>query len=180
MILRPSIVFGPEDQFFNRFAGMARFGPILPILGARKKFQPVFVDDVALAAVKGITGETAPGVYELGGPEVDTFEGLMRQMLAVIRRRRIVIGMPFWAGRALATVFSLANRITLGLTPQPVTRDQVRSLAYDNVVAERAKGFAELGIVPTSTEAILPTYLWRFRPSGQYAAIKESARNLRP
>jgi uncharacterized protein YbjT (DUF2867 family) len=179
VILRPSIIFGPEDQFFNRFAGMARFGPILPILGASTRFQPVYVDDVAKAAVKGLTGEAEPGVYELGGPDVDTFRDLMTQMLQVIRRRRVVWGMPSWLGRLMASGFRLANLLSLGIIPRPVTGDQVASLAYDNVVADGARGFEALGIAPTSLEAVVPSYLWRFRPSGQYDAIKESARNLR-
>ena len=179
VILRPSIVFGPEDQFFNRFAGMARFGPVLPIIGARTRFQPVYVDDVAHAAVKGLTGEAEPGVYELGGPDVDTFRELMQQMLRMIRRRRLIWGMPFWLGRIIASCFRFANMATLGLVPRPVTRDQVADLARDNVVAEGAKGFPDLGITPTSLEAVVPYYIWRFRPSGQYDAIKESARNLR-
>ena len=179
VILRPSIIFGPEDEFFNRFAGLARFGPILPIIGARTRFQPVYVDDVARAAVKGLTGEAEPDTYELGGPDVDTFRELMQQMLRMIRRRRLIWGMPFWLGRIMATCFRLANLVTLGLFPRPVTRDQVANLARDNVVAGGARGFADLGITPTSLEAVLPSYIWRFRPSGQYDAIKESARNLR-
>ena len=179
VILRPSIVFGPEDKFFNRFAGMARLGPFLPVIGAKTRFQPVYVDDVAKAAVKGATGEAAPGIYELGGPDVDTFRELMEQMLATIRRRRLIASVPFWMGNLMAGGFGLLNTLTLGLSPQPVIKDQVRSLRRDNVVSEGAKGFADLGIVPTAMEAVLPSYLWRFRPSGQYAVIKESARNLR-
>lgn len=179
VILRPSIIFGPEDKFFNRFAGMARFGPILPILGAGTRFQPVYVDDVAQAAVKGLVGEAEPGIYELGGPEVDTFRDLMAKMLRMIRRRRVVWGMPFWLGHIMASGFRLANLVSLGLVPRPVTRDQVLSLAHDNVVSGNAEGLEDLGIAPTSLEAVVPSYLWRFRPSGQYDAIKESARNLR-
>lgn len=179
VILRPSIMFGPEDQFFNRFADMSRYGPFLPVVGAGTRFQPVYVDDVARAAVLGATGEAAPGVYELGGPDVDTFRELMQQMLQIIRRRRLILALPFWAGRLLAGFFSVVNSVTLGLAPQPITADQVRSLRRDNIVSDDARGFDDLGITPTSMEAILPSYLWRFRPSGQYAAIKESARNLR-
>jgi uncharacterized protein YbjT (DUF2867 family) len=179
VILRPSVIFGPEDQFFNRFAGMARFGPVLPILGANTRFQPVYVDDVARAAVRALAGEAEAGVYELGGPDVDTFRELVVQMLRIIRRRRVVWGMPFWLGRLMAAGFRLANLLSLGIIPRPITADQVASLARDNVVADDALGFAELGIAPTSLEAVVPSYLWRFRPSGQYDAIKESARNLR-
>jgi NADH dehydrogenase len=179
VILRPSIVFGPEDEFFNRFAGMTRLLPFVPVFGADTRFQPVYVDDVAHAAVLGATGKAAPGIYELGGPDVDTFRELMQQMLAITRRRRFVLGLPFWVGRLMAAVFSGLSFVTLGLAPQPVTADQLRNLANDNVVAADAKGFADLGITPTSLEAILPSYLWRFRPSGQYAEMMESARNLR-
>lgn len=180
VILRPSIVFGPEDGFFNRFATMTRLGPVLPVVGAKTKFQPVYVDDVALAAVMGVKGEAAAGVYELGGPDVETFGGLMKKMLHVIRRRRLVVNVPFLAASIMGGVFDLLQAVTLGLFSNGlITRDQVRNLKRDNVVASGAKGFAELGITPTALDAVLPEYLWRYRPSGQYAAIKESAKNLR-
>ena len=180
VILRPSVIFGNEDGFFNRFAAMARFGPILPVVGANTRFQPVYVDDVAQAAVLGITGQAAPGIYELGGPDVETFRDLMRQMLAVIRRRRLIINIPFFAASIMGGAFDLLQAVTLGLIQNGmVTRDQVRNLRADNVVTPGAKGFADLGITPTAMEAVLPEYLWRYRPSGQYAAIKESAKNLR-
>ena len=179
MILRPSIVFGAEDQFFNRFASMSRLGPILPVIGADTKFQPVYVDDVAAAAVKGVLGE-AHGVYELGGPEVSTFRELMQKMLGVVQRRRLILNVPFFAARLMAFAFDMLQEITLGLVSNPVaTRDQVKNLANDNVVAADAKGLADLGIMPTALDTVLPDYLWRFRPSGQYAAIKDSAKNLR-
>jgi uncharacterized protein YbjT (DUF2867 family) len=180
VILRPSVIFGNEDGFFNRFAAMARFGPILPVVGAATRFQPVFVDDVAQAAVLGITGQAAPGIYELGGPDVETFSDLMRRMLHVIRRRRLIINIPFFAASIMGGAFDLLQAVTLGLFQNGmVTRDQVRNLRADNVVTPGAKGFADLGITPTAMEAVLPEYLWRYRPSGQYAAIKESAKNLR-
>jgi uncharacterized protein YbjT (DUF2867 family) len=180
VILRPSIIFGTEDGFFNRFASMARLGPVLPVVGAETRFQPVHVDDVAAAAVKGILGQAAPGIYELGGPEVDTFRGLMGRMLAVIQRRRAVVNVPFFLARIMGFGFDMLQAVTLGLIENKmITRDQVRNLARDNVVAPGAKGFADLGIAPTAMEAVLPDYLWRYRPSGQYAAIKDSAKNLR-
>ncbi len=179
VILRPSIVFGPEDQFFNRFASMSRFGPVLPVVGADTRFQPVYVDDVAAAAVKGILGEAAGGVYELGGPDTHSFRELMQIMLEVIRRRRLIINIPFWAARVMAFGFGVARTLSLGLIKGPVTKDQVLNLAVDNVVSDGAKGFDALGIHPTAMEAVLPDYLWRFRPSGQYDAIKESAKNLK-
>ncbi|WP_439154454.1 complex I NDUFA9 subunit family protein [Yoonia sp.] len=179
VILRPSIIFGPEDQFFNRFAGLSRLGPVLPVVGADTRFQPVYVDDVAAAAVKGVLGQAQPGIYELGGPDVHTFRELMQQMLVIVRRRKLIMNIPFWMARIMAGVFGLVRSLSLGLVKGPVTTDQVRNLVVDNVVADDAQGFAALGISPTAMEAVLPDYLWRFRPSGQYDAIKESARNLK-
>lgn len=179
MILRPSVVFGPEDQFFNRFAGMTRISPAVPVVGGGTRFQPVYVDDVAAAAEMGLTGKADGGIYELGGPEVATFAQLMKTMLKVIRRRRLVVNIPLPIGAVMGFGFDLLTRATGGLIPPQITADQVRSLHSDNVVSPDAKGFDALGIVPTAMEAALPDYLWRFRPSGQYDAIKESARNLR-
>lgn len=180
VILRPSVIFGTEDGFFNRFAGMARLGPVLPLVGGATRFQPVHVDDVAQAAVMGILGTAAPGVYELGGPQVDTLSGLVRRMLIVIRRRRLVLNLPFLVGRIMGTVLDFASAATLGLVSNGIlTRDQVTSLKSDSIVSPGARGLADLGIEPTSIDAVIPEYLWRFRPSGQYAAIKESAKNLR-
>lgn len=179
VILRPSIIFGPEDEFFNRFAAMARLGPLLPVVGAKTRFQPVYVDDVARAAVMGVLGQAKPGIYELGGPDVHTFRELMVEMLGVIRRRRLVVNIPFWAAGILARLMELGQTLTLGLVSAQITRDQVANLRRDNVVAPDAKGFTDLGISPVSMEAVLPDYLWRFRPSGQYSEIKESAKNLR-
>jgi uncharacterized protein YbjT (DUF2867 family) len=179
MILRPSVVFGTEDGFFNRFAGMARFGPVLPVVGANTKFQPVHVDDVAQAAVMGVLGK-AKGVYELGGPTAMSFRELMQMMLQVIRRRRLVLNIPFFAARIMAFGFDMVQVVTGGLVKNGmVTRDQVKNLRNDNVVAQDAQGFDALGITPIAMVSVLPEYLWRFRPSGQYDAIKESARNLR-
>ncbi|SEK80768.1 NADH dehydrogenase [Roseovarius azorensis] len=180
MILRPSVIFGPEDQFFNRFAGMSRLGPILPVVGGDTRFQPVYVDDVARAAAMGVMGQAVPGIYELGGPEVATFRNLMQMMLRVIRRRRLIVNIPFGMATAMGWGMELIQTISLGLIPPQITVDQVRSLRVDNVVSDGAKGFADLGITPVAPEAVLTDYLWRFRPSGQYEAIKESASKLRP
>ncbi|WP_420861992.1 complex I NDUFA9 subunit family protein [Algirhabdus cladophorae] len=180
VILRPSIVFGPEDQFFNRFASMSRMGPVLPVVGADTKFQPVFVDNVAQAAEMGVLGQADAGIYELGGPRVASFRELMTLMLAVIRRRKLVINVPFFVATLMGFGFDVLQKLSLGLfTNSMITVDQVRNLKNDNVVSDGAKGFADLGIQPTSMETILPEYLWRFRPSGQYDAIKESAKDLR-
>ena len=180
VILRPSIIFGPEDGFFNKFAAMAGFGPVLPIVGAATRFQPVYVDDVARAAVAGVTGAAAPGIYELGGPDIDTFKGLMTRMLGVINRRRAVIGLPRFAANLIAFAGDTVQTLTLGLvTNRILTMDQVKNLQRDNVVSEGAKGFADLGIEPVPMDVVLPDYLWRFRVNGQYEAIQASAKNLR-
>lgn len=179
-ILRPSIVFGAEDEFFNRFAGMARLAPVIPVVGAKTRFQPVWVDDVAAAAAMAVQGRARPGIHELGGPDVETFRELMQTMLRVIRRRALVLSVPFFAARIMGGAFDLLQTVSFGIFQNGVlTRDQVRNLARDNVVSGDHPGFEAFGIEPTAMEAVLPDYLWRFRPSGQYAAIKESARNLK-
>lgn len=179
VILRPSIVFGTEDQFFNRFAGMTRMGPFLPLVGAETKFQPVYVDDVAKAAVQGVLGQAEAGIYELGGPEVKSFRALMQQMLGVIHRRRVIIGVPFFAARIMAGVLDIAKFVSFQLFPNHIlTRDQLKNLRRDNVVSEGAKGFDDLGIEPATLESVLPDYLWKFRPAGQYDDIQNSAGNL--
>ena len=142
--------------------------------------QPVHVVDVAAAAVKGAMGQAAPGVYELGGPDADTLRGLMGRMLPVIQRRRAVVNLPFLVAKVMAFGFDAVQAVTLGLIENKVlTGDQVKTLRHDNVVSSDAKGFADLGIEPTSMEAVLPEYLWTYRPSGQFAAIKDSAKNLK-
>jgi NADH dehydrogenase len=151
---------------------------VLPIVGGETLFQPAYVDDVAAAVVAGVTGSHS-GTYELGGPDVQSLSDLMQRMLDVIGRRRLVMNLPFWAGRMMAFFGGIGQTLSLGIVKSPITADQVRSLAYDNVVSKDAKGFADLGIEPVSMEAVLPDYLWRFRPSGQYAAIKDSAKNLK-
>lgn len=179
MILRPSVIFGPEDNFFNRFAGMSRMSPVLPVAGADTRFQPVYVDDVARAAVLGAQGE-AHGVFELGGPDIGTFRELMQRMLDVVRRRRLILNIPFFVANIMGASFDLLSKLTGGLfTNSILTRDQVRSLHSDNVVADDAQTLADLGIQATAMDAVLPDYLWPYRPSGQFSNIKESAKNLR-
>lgn len=180
MILRPSVMFGQDDAFFNRFASMAGWGPILALVGGNSKFQPVFVDDVAQAAVKGALGEADGGIYELGGPEVASLRDLVLQMLGVIHKRRLVVNLPFWVGKVIAGLMGFVQGVTVGLvTNRILTLDQVKQLRSDNIVSGNTKTFEDLGIEPEALEAIVPTYLWRFRPSGQYDAIKDSAKNLR-
>lgn len=178
VILRPSVIFGVEDKFFNRFANMARMLPFLPIVGAKTRFQPVYVVDVAHAVERAVLGHAEAGIYQLGGPDVESMHALMMRMCDVIERRRVVVNMPFWMASFMAFWFDLWQKLSGGLIVAPLTRDQVRSLACDNVVAEGAKGFADLAIEPQPMGAVLPEYLYRYRPSGQYAAIKRSANNL--
>lgn len=169
VILRPSIVFGPEDDFFNRFAAMARMSPVLPLVGGGvTKFQPVYVGDVAAAVAKAVDGGCKPGtVYELGGPEVKSFKECLELMLEITRRKRLLLPLPFGAAEMQARV--------LQLLPKPLlTVDQVKMLRVDNVVSAAAEAegrtLAGLGINPSSLAAILPSYLTRFREHGQYDA----------
>jgi NADH dehydrogenase len=163
-ILRPSIIFGPEDGFFNKFASLARFLPFLPLIGGGKtRFQPVFVGDVAAAIVAALQKETARGkVYELCGPTTYTFRELMELTLAAIQRKRALVPVPFLIAKVKAFFLQLA--------PKPIlTPDQVELLKTDNVAAPGALGLADLGIVPTTVEAEVGSYLWRYRPKGEYA-----------
>ena len=162
-ILRPSIVFGPEDQFFNRFAAMAMVLPILPLIGGgATRFQPVYVGDVAEAAVRCLDDPTTAGrTYELGGPKIYTFRELFELLLGEIRRKRLLVDLPF----GLAT---LQARLLSILPNPPLTADQVELLKQDNIVSAEAMTLASLGIAPTAVEAILPTYLDRFRRGGWY------------
>lgn len=179
-ILRPSIVFGPEDEFFNRFARMARFSPVIPLFGADTRFQPVWVEDVAAAAEKAVLGQAAPGVYELGGPEVASFRQLMETMLRVVRRRRAVVGFPGWMGWPMAAGFDLLEAVSFGLVENGLlTRDQLRQLGRDNVVGDGVSGLADMGIDPTAMAAVLESYLYVYRPGGQYNATRASAGNLK-
>jgi len=179
MILRPSVLFGTEDNFFNRFAGMTRLGPVLPIAHGKTLFQPVFVDDVAKAAVMGVLGDAEGGVYELGGPEVKSLRSLMDEMLAVIHRRRLVVSLPGFVASMMAFGFDMMQAASFQLIKNGVlTRDQLRGLSRDCVVSDGAKGFADLKLQPVTMGSVLPDYLWKFRPTGQYDAITGSARNL--
>ncbi|MFV0385532.1 complex I NDUFA9 subunit family protein [Paracoccus sp. (in: a-proteobacteria)] len=180
VILRPSVIFGQGDSLYNRLASMARFGLVMPLAGANTRMQPVFVDDVALAAVKGAEGGIGGGIYELGGPEVMTLREIVAQMLIATDRRRLVLNMPFWIARMGAGALNLAQYATGGLFTNTILNyDQIELLRHDNVVGKDSKGFAQIDIQPTAPEAVINDYLWRFRPSGQYQAMKESAKDLR-
>ncbi len=169
-ILRPSIIFGPEDDFFNRFAAMARVSVALPLFGGGEtRFQPVYVGDVAAAVVKALTDEgTAATTYELGGPRVYSFRQLMTLMLAEIGRKRILLPLPFFVADAMGAVLQ-SLPLPFGMAP-PLTGDQAKLLRYDNVVSGDVPGLADLGIAPTACEIILPTYLDRFRRHGRFEA----------
>ncbi|MEE4212652.1 MAG: complex I NDUFA9 subunit family protein [Parvularcula sp.] len=168
-VIRPSIVFGTQDDFFNRFAGMARMAPALPLIGGgNTRFQPVYVDDVADAVVKIIAGEAPTGeTYELGGPEIMTFRELLELMLKIVGRRRALVPLPFFIAKPMGRAGDLANK--LPLVQAPITSDQVKLLKRDNVVSDGAKGFADLGITPETMDAVLPTYLFRYRKQGQFS-----------
>jgi NADH dehydrogenase len=168
VIMRPSIIFGPEDTFFNRFAAMARMLPALPLVGGGlTRFQPVFAGDVATAIADAVDGTARAGAtYELGGPDVLTFKELMLFTLKTIERRRILLPLPFALARLQASILQF-------LPNPPLTPDQVELLRTDNVVSDDAKRDGRtlegLGVTPDSIAAIVPTYLWRFRKTGQFS-----------
>jgi NADH dehydrogenase len=167
IVIRPSIVFGPEDNFFNRFAAMSRVSPVLPLIGGKTRFQPVYVGDVARAVAVLVDRGVPDGlIYELGGPEVFTFRELLTYMLRTVGRRRILLPVPFFLARVPA--------VLLQLLPNPLlTVDQVKLLKSDNVVSEAARSegrtLAGLNVVPRSVEAIVPAYLYRYRRAGQFS-----------
>lgn len=167
VIFRPSILFGPDDDFFNRFASLARFSPMLPLIGGgHTRFQPVAATDVAEAIALAADGKARPGtVYELGGPEIFTFKQLMQYVLHVTGRRRALVPLPFFAAKLQAAF--------LQFMPKPLlTPDQVELLRRDNIVSDDAiregRTLAALGITPVGIESVVPGYLWRFRKTGQF------------
>lgn len=168
-ILRPSLLAGPDDDFFNKFAALARMLPMLPLIGGgHTKFQPVFVGDVADAIVKCVSDTATKGkTYELGGPGTYSFKALMQLVLQETGRSRLLLPVPFW----LASIKAMFLQFLPG---KLLTPDQVTSLKADNLVSPNALTFKDLGIAPDSIEAILPSYLWRFRPRGEYdEAVRE-------
>ena len=172
-VLRPSVVFGQGDQFFNRFAGMATISFALPLIGGgHTRFQPVFVADVAAAVAEAVANPDVAGrSYELGGPGVYTFEALMRLLLAEIGRKRLLVPIPFPAAKLLG---ALGDLVALTPLPPPITSDQVELLRADNVVAPGALGLTDLGVKPSALEPIIPTYLYRYLRGGQYAEASGS------
>lgn len=167
-ILRPSVVFGQEDGFFNRFASLASLLPAIPVFKPDARFQPVYVGDVAEAAVRALESGAAQGqTYELGGPEEITMRETVERVCEHTRRRRFLLNVPDGIARINAWFFEIPNRL-FGLEPV-ITRDQLKMLEIPNIVADDAKGFDALGMVPTGMAAVLPTYLYRYRPQGQYS-----------
>jgi NADH dehydrogenase len=187
VVLRPSVVFGPEDDFFNRFAGMATWSPALPLIGGGKtRFQPVYVGDVAQAAANALERDTAAGLtFELGGPRVYSFKELMEMVLHETNRQRALTPVPFGvaellglggeiSGLAVSSLFGVLGKRAAMAAPAPsLTVDQVRLLKRDNVVSPGAPGLEALGVTPTSVESIIPSYLWRYRKGGQFAEQPE-------
>lgn len=173
VIVRPSIVFGPEDDFFNRFATMATLSPALPLIGGgRTRFQPVYVGDVAKAIARAAVDPDCAGkTYELGGPATYTFRELLQIVLAETGRRRLLAPLPF----GVAAMIGKGGDLVAGLLPPPLTSDQVALLKHDNVVSGQAPGLEALGITPTALEGVLPSYLYRYRKGGQYADLAEAA-----
>ncbi len=173
IILRPSIVFGPEDDFFNRFATMARYAPVLPLIGGgHTRFQPVYVGDVAEAVARAVDGDLTPGsTWELGGPEVLTFKQCLERMLQIVGRKRGFVTLPFGIAAGIGSIAQYAPGA-------PITPGQVEMLKSDNIVSQEAinagRGLADMAIEPTGLNAILPNYLVRFRQHGQF----ESKRGL--
>jgi NADH dehydrogenase len=176
IIFRPSIVFGPEDGFFNKFADMARLLPILPVIGGGKtKLQPVYVEDVAEAVARAVDGKVAAGkIYELGGPEVLTFRECLETMLKITARKNPLVSMPFGIASLIGSVASLVPFVA-----PPITPDQVRLLKYDNIVSEKnekeGRTLKGLGITPTMLTSVLPSYLVHYRPHGQYTGSGKAA-----
>jgi len=172
-IIRPSIVFGPEDDFFNRFARMASISPALPLIGGgHTRFQPVYVGDLAEAiAQAAASGDHAGQTYELGGPAVYSFRDLMEFILRETGHRRFLAPLPF----SLAGLIGAMGNLVAPILAPPITSDQVNSLKVDNVPSGALPGLEAFGVTPRSIEAVVPTYLYRFRKGGQYAPTPEGA-----
>ncbi len=166
-IMRPSIIFGTEDQFFNRFAALSQMAPALPLIGGgQTKFQPVYVCDVAEAIAKSIVSGTSGKTYELGGPRIYSFKELMAYMLDVIAKKRFLVPVPWVGANFMGFMGELAG--ALPFVSPFLTRDQVISLKSDNIVADDALGFSDLNIVPETIESIIPTYLVKYRKYGEF------------
>ncbi|MBP1851408.1 complex I NDUFA9 subunit family protein [Rhizobium halophytocola] len=175
VIVRPSIVFGPEDSFFNKFAAMARIAPALPLIGGGKtRFQPVYVENVAEAVARSVDGLVQPGIYELGGKDVLTFRQCMEMMLAATNRRNRLVSLPFSIASMIGSIASM-----IPLIKPPLTSDQVTLLKRDNVVSDEAIASGHtlegLGIQPMALGSVLPSYMVQYRPFGQYSGSGKAA-----
>lgn len=177
-IVRPSIVFGPGDGFFNKFAAMAQISPVLPLIGGGKtRFQPVYVGDVGQALARMVTDPATAGqTYELGGPGTFSFRELLEKMLAETDQRRFLAPIPF----PVAGLLGKAGELTAFLMAPPVTSDQVELLKVDNIVSGQYPGLTDLGVTPTTLESVLPTYLYRYRKGGQYADQEDRVMTVQP
>ena len=181
VILRPAMMFGEGDDSYTKFAAKTKVFPfVVPIAGGHSPVQPVFVEDVAEAAARAVENPIFCGIYDLAGPDRMTINDMVRQALASAHRRRGIFAMPGWLARFLGGAMDLGSTLTGGLIQNRVmTRDYVRMVSRDMGLPEGAAGLAAFGITPTAPQAVIDDYLWRFRPSGQYAAIKDSAQALR-
>ncbi len=165
-IIRPSLIFGPGDGFFNKLGWLARVMPVMPLFGGKTRFQPVYVGDVAEAILAAVTGDAKPGkIYELGGPEVLTHREIVRRVLRDTNRHNPILPLPSFLGAILA--------VPMGILPEPlITGDQIKLLAVDNVVSANAskdkRTLSGMGIAPRPLDAVLPSYIWRFSPNGQF------------
>jgi uncharacterized protein YbjT (DUF2867 family) len=187
IVMRPSVLFGPGDGFFERFATLARMLPVLPLAGAETRFQPVAASDVGEAVARAIDGTVPRGrIYEFGGPEIRTLREIVEYVLTVTERRRFILPLPWPVARAQGSVLGFLDRMTFGLMPGAfvVTRDQISLLEHDNVVSEAAirdeRTLQGLGITPTGYDAVVPSYLVRFRKRGQFDLRRNAIPSTKP
>ena len=176
VILRPSIVFGSEDQFFNLFSQISCISPILPIVGGDTKFQPVYVDDIAKLVEKIIkieksTSEKNNSIYELGGPDIMSFHSLMLKMLSFIYRKRLIVNLPFWFAKFMCPMIFILHKLSFNKVPLLITEDSIKQLKNDNIVSKKFLGFEDFGIKPKSMDLILPSYLKHYRPRGNFSDL---------
>ena len=176
IILRPSIVFGSEDQFFNLFSQISCISPILPIVGGDTKFQPVYVDDIAKLVEKIIKIEKSNykknnSIYELGGPDIMSFHSLMLKMLTFIYRKRLIVNLPFWVAKLMCPIIFILHKLSFNKIPLLITEDSIKQLKNDNIVSKKFLGFDDFGIKPKSMDLILHYYLKHYRPRGNFSDL---------
>ena len=176
IILRPSIVFGSEDQFFNLFSKISCISPILPIVGGDTKFQPVYVGDIAKLVEKIIkieksASEKNNSIYELGGPDIMSFHSLMLKMLTFIYRKRLIVNLPFWVAKFMCPLIFILHKLSFNKFPLLITEDSIKQLKNDNIVSKKFLGFEDFGIKPKSMDLILPSYLKHYRPRGNFSDL---------